>query len=637
MYIELYVAAILVCLTILVYMLIRRRYGKLQNTLYISITSIVMINAISLVISTIFNEHAAEYPFHYAMFEIAEFSYFLLHTILAPMFFYYVICVSGIFEKTGKVKHAIFLAPAVITELFVITNPFTHFVYYINSDYEFTRNWAEWLIYAAAAFYFVLSFITLMLLRRAMTNRRRLALLYFFVLAIVGIFIQMLFIKIKAELFAESLALIGLLLAIENEDDRIDADTGIYNRKALNMDLKNFYAIGREFYIIRLTIQNADIIGRITGSVNIDRLTEIVDEYLKTIVDRFQIYEMNPGDYAITYFGDRESVTELVWKIDARFMEPWRINDNEFFLKAVQMVAKLPNDFTTIKEISFMLNSAVPSNVNKTVLMGNDLDFLRRRDKVEQAIERGLHEGNFSVFYQPVYFIDGKRLHGAEALVRLNDPELGFIPPDEFIPIAEQIGRIEEIGDFVLKEVCRFLQSGVPAEHGLYSINVNLSVIQCIRPGFVDHILNVISEYKVPKHQLNFEITESVAAEDYEVLGSSISDLKGCGFQFYMDDYGTGYSNIQSVFALDFDIIKIDKSILWGADAGELGKIILENSVHMIQRIGKKVLVEGVETKEQIESLRSLEVDYLQGFYFSKPLPKDEFIEHLKKVGKEES
>jgi EAL domain-containing protein (putative c-di-GMP-specific phosphodiesterase class I) len=130
----------------------------------------------------------------------------------------------------------------------------------------------------------------------------------------------------------------------------------------------------------------------------------------------------------------------------------------------------------------------------------------------------------------------------------------------------------------------------------------------------------------INKRLINFEITESVAAGDYRLLNKTINALKREGFMFSMDDYGTGYSNIQSVFSLNFDIIKIDKSILWSAEKNELGRIILENTVRMIKQMGRQILVEGVETQAQLDLLKQIGVDYLQGYFFSRPIPKDNFI-----------
>ena len=139
--------------------------------------------------------------------------------------------------------------------------------------------------------------------------------------------------------------------------------------------------------------------------------------------------------------------------------------------------------------------------------------------------------------------------------------------------------------------------------------------------------MEIVNGFDIDHSWINFEVTESVGAEDYEALSAIAHNLKGEGFSLSMDDYGTGYSNMEGIFSLDFDIVKIDKSILWNAEKLSRGRIILENSVRMIHDLGCDVLVEGVETDEQIALLSRLNVDFLQGFYFSKPVPKERFLE----------
>ena len=186
--------------------------------------------------------------------------------------------------------------------------------------------------------------------------------------------------------------------------------------------------------------------------------------------------------------------------------------------------------------------------------------------------------------------------------------------------------------DFVLRSVCEYLSGGEPDQLGLECINVNLSVIQCIQPDFLDHILSIVGSSGVDTSRISFEITESVGAEDYNLLSTLVRQLRRAGFRVCMDDYGTGYSNMLALFSMDFDVIKIDKSILWGAQESELGRVILENSIRMIRQMKRRILVEGVETAAQIELLRQLDVDLLQGFYFSRPVPQSELPERLRTV-----
>ena len=211
----------------------------------------------------------------------------------------------------------------------------------------------------------------------------------------------------------------------------------------------------------------------------------------------------------------------------------------------------------------------------------------------------------------------------------MRDKELGNIFPDEFIPIAEQLGIIGEIDEFVFREVCGLLASGEPQKNGIRRIDVNLSVLECMKDGFAEQMIQIAEETGVSGSEIVFEITETVAAADQKRITAVIDKLRSKGFTFAIDDFGTGYSNLSATLSLGADIIKLDKSVLWGSEKNEQGSILLGASIKMIKEMRKISIAEGVETKEQIALLDSLGCDYLQGFYFSRPLPKEEFLRFI--------
>ncbi len=456
---------------------------------------------------------------------------------------------------------------------------------------------------------------------------RRIAIIYFFTVCIAGILVQLFFLDVKAELFAESVGLLGIMIAVETEDDRIDVDTGFYNRRALQLDLNNYLVNKRELWVMCIKVTNADIIPRVTGSENVDILSTLMSDYLRTKISRSYIYNMNPQTFVLTILDkDEEAVKSLATEILVRFDMPWTINDNEYLLKAVIMFADVPKRLPSSADAFYMADSPVPEGNDKKILCGSDLNYLLRRSAIQNAIVNGLKKDSFEVYYQPTFNLSDGSLHGAEALLRLDDETIGRIPPYEFIPISEQMGLVDVLDTFVLGEVCKLLSTELKNDTSIEAINVNLSVLQCMKPGFVQSIDKEADKYGIDRSRINFEITESVAASDYDQLSQIVSELKRSGFRFSLDDYGTGYSNVMSVFSMDLDIIKIDKSILWTAVDHELGRILLENTVRMIKQMGRKVLVKGVETKAQLDLLRDVGVDYLQGFYFSRPLPREEFL-----------
>ena len=626
-HIALYSAALLVSITSIVFTLIQQRIDKIQNKIYIGLISIVALNSLSQIISCILKPVIRTSDGAFFVYRACDYIYFLTHAILCPLFFVYVCAVCGMGSFFKQKKNLLYILPFAVTEVLILFNPLLHWVYTYSEERVFTRSWGEALMYVAAGFYLGISFFRLLFSWSALTSKRRLALTYFFVLVLVGVVVQMVNIDLRCELFAEALALMGVMTSIESEDDRIDTDTGIYNRKALQTDLSTYIVNKRPVGVICIKITNLELFERTAAVDGSDILTTVVAAFLRTMVPRYCIYNTNPGTFILTdTSGSEERTVKIAEIVSHRFEHTWHFGDTELLLNAVVMISKAPERIKTAGDAFYMADSPVPANLDKKILSGRDLDYLMRRAAVENALARGLDEGGFEVYYQPTYSLADRKLHGAEALIRLSDSILGRIYPDEFIPIAEQNGLIDDIDDFVLREVCSFIKSGVPASLGIESINVNLSVIECMQPGFVKHINAVTDEFRIDKNMINFEITESIAASNYEMLSKVVRALKADGFHFSMDDYGIGYSNMRAIFMLDFDVVKIDKSILWSAEESELGRIILESSVHMIKQMHRKILVEGVETEKQIELLTALSVDYLQGFFFSKPVPKQEFI-----------
>ena len=619
-------AAIVICIVNLIYTLIQRRTAKTQNKIYIVILVILITNSISNILSAVCKEPFLSYDTARSLNEFAKHFYFATHTALCPMFFYYVSSVSGVRFRLGNIRTILYSVFFLMAELLALTNPLTNWVYLINADLSVHRNWGEYFIYLTALIYFILTFIIMFYSWEILSAKRRAAMIFFFVFTATGVVLQLIFKDLKVEVLAESVGFTGIMMSVENEDDRVDFGMGYYNRAALNLDLKSCFHNKREVGLVILRITNFEVISKMVGSENSYIIADIIGPYLDSVAKHKYIYAPSPGTFVVTLY-DRESkkAEKLSEDMVKRFEMPWDYNGRKIPLSAVVMTTNIPGKIKDVSQMFYMIDIPLPANLDKKLLKDDDLSMFFRRQAVESALSRGLEEGSFEVYYQPTYYLD-QRLHGAEALVRMQDKELGRLYPDEFIPIAENIGLIDDIDDFVLEEVCKFLQTGIPQSAGMESINVNLSVLQCMRPGFVERICKIVESYQVEKSLINFEITESISADDYDTLSNVIIRLKEQGFHFSMDDYGTGYSNVSAVFSLNLDVVKLDKSLLWNAEKSGLGLIILDNTIRMIRQMQKEILVEGVETEAQIALLKSLAVDYLQGFYFSKPVPKDDFI-----------
>ena len=254
-------------------------------------------------------------------------------------------------------------------------------------------------------------------------------------------------------------------------------------------------------------------------------------------------------------------------------------------------------------------------------------DVSYRRLEVEsnmrQAVEGSCEE--FVVFYQPIVSTKTNRCTGCESLVRWNSKALGFMAPGDFIPLAEYLGLIVDIGDFVLETACLQCKEWNDTFDKNFSVNVNLSVVQLLQQNVVSHIKNIILGTGVNPRNITLEITENLAINDIDRVKNIISGLKEMGVKIALDDFGTGYSSLNYIKQLDFDIIKIDKSFVDEILTDDYEKAFVKMIVDLSQQIGAKVCVEGVEEEAQYLLLQSLHTDSIQGYYFSKPVPSIEF------------
>ena len=251
--------------------------------------------------------------------------------------------------------------------------------------------------------------------------------------------------------------------------------------------------------------------------------------------------------------------------------------------------------------------------------------------RILSTIKNSIVNRSFEMYYQPIYAPAEHGFVCSEALIRMRDEELGFVSPEEFIPLAESNGMIIEIGEIAFRKVCEFMKSGKAQALGVEYIEVNLSALQCVQDQLADRLMAIMEEYGIDPEQINFEITETAGLANYDVLLRNMKNLISHGVTFSMDDYGTGFSTANYLITLPTDIVKIDKSILWPAMENQEAFVILRHTVEMLSSLNKKIVVEGVENAEMAKLLIDMNCDYLQGYYYSKPVPEEDYIAFLEK------
>jgi len=315
------------------------------------------------------------------------------------------------------------------------------------------------------------------------------------------------------------------------------------------------------------------------------------------------------------------------------FREPFKIDGRELMLTLSIGIAIYPDNGNSASDL---LRNADTAMYQAKALGRNTYSFftkemnvsMLRRLEIEEQMHGALERNEFEVYYQTQFDVRNNKIIGAEALLRWHNTTLGNIGPDEFIPVAEHTGLIVPIGEFVVKQALNFLSEWQNLHQKEYKVAVNLSPRQFRDTELISFIQKSLSDANIKASSLELEITEGVLMIGQSYIDDALVKLNKLGIILSMDDFGTGYSSLSYLRQYSFDVLKIDRSFIQGIpnnrEDGELCNAIIA----MGQSLGLKIVAEGVETKEQVELLSTLGCDYLQGYYFSKPIPAKELIKY---------
>lgn len=269
----------------------------------------------------------------------------------------------------------------------------------------------------------------------------------------------------------------------------------------------------------------------------------------------------------------------------------------------------------------------------KTQIVFYDVEMNKRRlweRKVEDDMYSALTNHEFKVYLQPKISTGEECLAGAEALVRWIHPTEGFIPPNKFIPIFEKNGFILQLDDYMLEEIAKQQAAWIAQGRKVVPISVNVSRAHFTREDLAEHICGIVDKYQVPHNVIELELTESAFFDDKEVLLGTVKKLRESGFIVSMDDFGAGYSSLNSLKELQLDVLKIDADFFRGVDSEDRGMLIVSEVIDLAKKLNMKIVAEGIESREQVDFLAEQECDLIQGYFFAKPMPINEFEEKYK-------
>lgn len=556
--------------------------------------------------------------------------FFFMQIVESYLLFAYVLYAVGKSLRYSPI-YLLTILPSALGAIFIFTNCLHHlnFSFVFNNEagvYDFMPGPAfimlyivDWGLNAVATLAYTIAF------RKSLPKQVLRVLICIMCIVATAAVLQTIFPQYILSGMSFTLSSMFAVVSVCDPDVKVDRFSKAFNNEAFieYINTQRFEK-QRKHYII-FDIESFGMFSEKFGVVASNELTSIIRKFIEGVNKKAFIFRTTSSRFVILLKNEKEQ-KEMVEAIKERFERPVRAKGNEviitinlfyFVNNKVFYNSDLYNNFIarTLSEINFKDSNCIE--------LGQEfMDRVNRDRKIRDILENCLKtKSGLYMVYQPIYDLKQKCFNHYEALIRLDNDELGYVGPGEFIPIAESFGLANQIDFFVLNETCAFLQRNPQIE----MLEINISCAEFFNNPS-ERFLKTINKYNVDPTRICLEITETIAVKYPTKTREFMNDLGQHGIKFAMDDFGSGYSNMARFITLPFSVAKLDKSLL--GDALNV-KIFFDAAVNLFRSLDIPIVIEGVENEEQLARSKNKEIDFVQGFYFTKPLREKELLEFL--------
>ena len=537
-------------------------------------------------------------------------------------------------EQDFTVVQKLFLAiPVCAAGFLIISTPFTKAIIYFTAEGQYKIGSAFNTLIVIGFVYLIMVIVYGILKRKTLRTEQTITIIVYTVTTIAALIISNIYISLLVPLFFASLSVLITYLSLDNPSEYTDPIMDIYNKKAFMYTTTDYFNSHKSFIVLGIQLDGISYLNETLGYNNLNKVLVKIAKKVCGLCGKNNVYRLSGSKMAIIIHTDDKNKDDKFLELQLLFSQSIKLSELEISPKVKMATFSCPeaaDNFVKLNDLIFDTLNSSELEVGK-IVDGNKkmVEKTRREYELVQILKEALSQNQFEIFYQPIYSVEKKKFTTAEALIRLTNEELGYVSPDEFIPVAERNNLILLIGEFVFRSVCKFIINHKLWEKGIEYIHVNLSAIQCMQEKLHEQLIEIMDFYGLEYKFIELEVTETAAIASSDTLLKNMKFLMEKNINFALDDYGMGYSNTSSILKYPFHTIKLDKSIVWSAVKNEKAQKLLQHTIAMFRDMGIQLVAEGVETSEMAVMLMKMKCDYLQGFLYSKAVKGAAFIEFL--------
>lgn len=618
------IAAIGISFLVLIVINLRKTYRTRSLRLFVILVNCNLIAAIFDAISCFTISYPDSCPIW--LNYIISLGYLFFYNSMSILYFLYIESKAEI-KRIRPLANASSIFFACFFFIVIASSPWTHWVSYFTSDGVYQHGPLMDILYIIPFIYFIAEFVIFIVARKQFNRYQLSASIGLIISMGISVLISIIWPRMLIGQLTMAVIMFFVYMSYENPAHYTYKSSQCYNRSAFGNSLAESKRLGHKIGLVGVCLQDYNFVRNKRGEKLVDKTTTKIADFL------YHQFKNNAfaiaDDKYVVVLEEGKSPAKIHQLLEEYFVFPISVN-NDSIKYQVRILDILTIDLShSVEDIESYIECRLdyPDSEEKVAEL---LEGRRQKEAILHCIKTGLDKRTFEVYYQPIYDVRTKSFRSAEALLRLKDEELGFINPEQLVTIAEDNGLIDQIGDLVFRKVCSFMRATQIQNLGANYIEINLSPKQCTQPDLVPRFQSAMKVYKIDPSSINLEITETAEMAENQAWLENIQKLHAIGVEFSIDDFGSGFASNDYLIKFPVSIVKIDKGILWQAMENPQAMIVLTNTIRMLKELGKEIVVEGVENEEMVQFLIESGVDFLQGYYYSRPIPPEEYVEFLK-------
>ncbi len=553
--------------------------------------------------------------------------YFLTHTMMILLVFLYILFNVRSWKEIALWAKVAVIVPITVAEIMVLTNPIHHLIYsYSNGIYR--REPGMIVTYLAFAYYFILTLFVIIWHNKGFSNKDRTVVLILLAVGLSSVVIQMLRHEYQVEVFAIALSELIMFLFILNPTEQMDVSIGTYSRSAFVNRMRDGVISRRRFDLVIADIRNYRDYER-KHEKGGRPLMQAVARRLNELIPAASVYRLSENTLAIEVLKPKARETaELVSLLEEEFKKTWEIDKEMISMQAHLLKLSFPDDIQDTEQLHALISRFRNNNYENKSLTIKDFDMqgLERYRKISGALARVIDKKQFEVRYTPVYSMALSRVIGAEVGVRFYDDELGYVYHDEIFDYAERSGHAVQLGALMFEDICSFISEHKLDSMGLSFLMMKIMPAISMQQGMMDAMRQIVEKYDLDPKIFCLQITEQTISRATPVFKNNIRDLHEAGVRLCLEDYGSGFTNIASIYEMPFSILMVNQSVMHAAMANEKARITMDCTLAMARDLSMMTMVAGINDEKMFDVISDMAVDFSIGNYYFEQLDGEEFL-----------